>query len=160
MPRNANPKRQTLVSALAQVGDPKAAALIAGYPVGRAIYVAKDPNVIKEVESLRFIAFAKNLVPRALHVIRETLDGEPSRARDEMARWVVREWKEEHAQLDGAAEEDETTLSGDALAKKIASLDLQRAAFEAIAAGRAVDVTPSPDVIDDAAIITDDDVFG
>jgi hypothetical protein len=155
-----NPKKRTLIAALAQVGDPRAAALIADYPVRNAVAAAKNPNVIRQVEDLRFHSFANDLVPRALHVISETLKGEPSRARDEMARWVVKEWKEEHAQLENAADEEDSGLSGDALAKKIADLELQRAAFEAIAAGRATDVTPSQDSIDDADTITDIDPFG
>jgi hypothetical protein len=123
--------------------------------------LAKNPNVIKAVEAHRFSAMASKLVPLALTVIQETLEGPAGRARDDMARFVYKEWKDEHASIAGpGAEEDLGNASAGQLARMIAELELQQAALETLASSKAKDISPSTDVIDDAEHITDDDPFG
>jgi hypothetical protein len=162
---DTSPKRKTLVSALALVGDPHAAARLAdwrGYGVNDAAFVAKDPRVIKQVEAIRFRRMSEEIVPLALGVIVETLRGAPGRARDDMARWAVKEWKDEHGSVAGGVVDGDLDLSNASqgqLARMIQELEVQQAALETIAAGKAKDVTPSTDVIDAGDHITEIDPF-
>jgi hypothetical protein len=125
--------------------------------------LARNPSVIKAVEQTRFEAMSTRLVPLALKVMEETLSGPAGRARDDMARFVYKEWKEEHVSIAGPGEGGETDLSqasAGQLARMIADLEIQQAALETIAAGKAKVINPSTDVIAEADTITDDDMFG
>jgi hypothetical protein len=107
---------------------------------------------------------SEEIVPLALGVIVETLRGPAGRARDDMARWAVKEWKEDHVSLAGpgadGAEVDLGNATPAQLDRMIRELEVQQAALETIAAGKAKDVTPSQDVIDASDNISDNDPFG
>jgi hypothetical protein len=158
-------QQESFAHAYARTGDAGVAAVAARYSLKSRSpeVVARNPTIVKRVEAFRFKEMAEVLVPLALRVVKETLSGPASRARDDMARWVVKDWKEEHVSLGAGADGAEVDLGNATpaqLDRMIRELEVQQAALETIAAGKAKDVTPSQDVIDAAQPISDCDVFG
>lgn len=151
-------RQKAYINALAMTGVQEYAIGVAGYS-GRPVM---NDRMLKELDSVLLSYLVKEGMPEAIGVLKRAMDPEsPLNHQLAGAARVVDIYQKLRDRIgDGeGAEDDASTMSPDALARRIRELEMQAAALETIKAGQARDVTPSMDVIDDAEPITDVDPF-
>lgn len=154
--RPPDKRKLTYVGAYARTGDKDYALAMAGYDKPPPLSEKDQRAMVAMIDQ----AVADDLLPLSIQALRDALQSDVDIKIRLSASDRVIAWIEKRAEREGSGGAvDLANASPEVLAQQAAIVQAQLAALHAASAARAVDVTPSTDVIEDAEHIKGIDPF-